>query len=307
MTSDTPNGHRPDDTVDLNAEVAELAGELSEAKTASRRKKIASQLPALASRTKSWRGLQSGGQAAWKGLQSGGGAAARRMRPARDAAARGGQAGSGVARKSVRASRSRAWHGLRASGEWLAGQVMEMAPKVPIRSISTLRAQYPGRETEELADLLITSAARASAGVGAAIGVAAAVPFVPTAPVELTVETLALVAIELKLIAELHEVYGMAVPGPATERMIAYVGAWTNRRGVSITGGGLALVMGSQLRRKLQRRLLAKAGQSTLSLAPLLTGAAAGAMIDHRETRRLGTLVRNDLRKRGTERAALAE
>ena len=197
--------------------------------------------------------------------------------------------------------------GVHASGEWLTGQVLEMAPKVPIRNISTLRAQYPGLDSEELASQLITGAARASAGVGAAVGVASAVPFLPTAPVELAVETLALVAIELKLIAELHEVYGMPVPGSAPERMIAYVGAWTNRRGVRITSGGLALVMGSQLRRKLERRLIARAGKSTLSLAPLLTGAVAGAMIDHRETRRLGALVRDDLRKRGTERPAIVE
>ena len=77
------------------------------------------------------------------------------------------------------------------------------------------RQQHPGLDTEQLADTLIAGAARASAGVGAAVGAAAAVPFIPTVPVELGVETLALVAIELKLIAELHEVYGMPAPGSA--------------------------------------------------------------------------------------------
>ena len=271
----------------LTTEVAELAGEITEAKTRSRRKKLASQVPALATRSRgrSLRALQASRQAASKGLQTGSGAATRRLRPVSNAATRG----------------------MRATGEWLTGQVLEMAPKVPIRSLSTLQAQYPGRDTEDLASQLISGAARASAGVGAAVGVAAAVPFLPTAPVELTVETLALVAIELKLIAELHEVYGVSVPGSAPERMIAYVGAWTNRRGVRITSGGLALVLGSQLRRKLERRLIARAGKSTLSLAPLLTGSVAGAMIDHRETRRLGTLVRDDLRKRGKELTAIAE
>jgi hypothetical protein len=56
--------------------------------------------------------------------------------------------------------------------------------------------------------------------------------------------------------------------------------------------------VGSPVRRQLERRLLAKAGQSAFSLAPLLTGVAAGALIDHHETRRLGHAVRNDLRKR---------
>ncbi|MGO8959880.1 MAG: hypothetical protein ACLQFR_21295 [Streptosporangiaceae bacterium] len=286
------NGLQQLSDAELTTQVAELAGEITEAKTPSRRKKLASQIPVLASRTRqgSLRGLRSGRQAARKGLQSGSGAAARRLRPA-----------GGAAVRRLGPAREAATRGVRATGEWLAGQVLEMAPKVPIRSLPTLQAQYPGRDTEELARQLISGAARASAGIGAAVGVAAAVPFLPTAPVELTVETLALVAIELKLIAELHEVYGMPVPGSAPQRMMAYVGAWANRRGVRITSGGLALVMGSQLRRKLERRLIATAGKSTLSLAPLLTGSVAGAMIDHRETRRLGTLVRDDLRKRAHE------
>ena len=84
--------------------------------------------------------------------------------------------------------------------------------------------------------------------------------------------------------------------------MSAYVGAWAERRGVRITSSGLALAVGSPLRRKLERRLVAKAGQSALALAPLLAGAVAGSLVDHRETRRLGNLVRDDLRKRAAQR-----
>jgi len=229
-------------------EVAELAGELTEAEDESRRRRLARQIAGLAGRT---------GQAT-----------------------------------------RHTWRGLHASSRWLTGQALAMAPKVPIRNYDKLHQQYPGLQNEQLADRLIASAARASAGVGVAIGAAAAVPFVPTASVELGVETLALVAIELKLIAELHEVYQMPAPGNAGQRMMAYTGAWAERRGVQVTGSGLALAVGSPLRRKLERRLLAKAGKSALALAPLLSGAVAGALIDHHETRRLGTLVRNDLRVR---------
>ena len=81
--------------------------------------------------------------------------------------------------------------------------------------------------------------------------------------------------------------------------------SWANRRGVRITSGGVALAMGSPLRRQLERRLIAKASRSALSLAPLLTGAAAGALLNRRETRRLGNQVRDDLRKRATEGAAI--
>jgi hypothetical protein len=287
--------------------VAELAGELSEAEDISRRKRLARQIPRLAGR----RGhatahrLQSGRDAAWQRMQSGTGTVAQRVRPTTDAVGQRVRSGSAVTARRAQAGGSATMRGLRAGGHWLADQVIEMAPKVPIRSIATLRAQYPGLPTERLADQLIAGAAKASAGVGVAVGVAAAVPFIPTAPVELGVETLALVAIELKLIAELHEVYGMPAPGSAAQRMLAYTGAWAERRGIRITTGGLALAIGSPLRRKLERRLLAKATKSTLSLAPLLAGAAAGAAIDHHETRRLGTLVRDDLRKRSGEAAAI--
>jgi hypothetical protein len=289
MSSGNPADNRPDSNGQLPEQVAELAGKLSEAQDESRRKRLARQIPELASRSSqaTRRGFRSGRDAAWQGVQSGTVAAARRVRPATVVAQRGAQAGGSAALRT-----------LRASGQWLSGQVLEMAPKVPIRNLATLQAQHPGLDTEQLADALIAGAARASGGVGAAVGAAAAVPFIPTVPLELGVETMALVAIELKLIAELHEVYGMPAPGSTPQRMIAYVGSWAERRGVRITSGGLALAVGSPLRRQLERRLLKRAGQSALALAPFLTGAAAGALIDHRETRRLGNLVREDLRKR---------
>jgi hypothetical protein len=281
MTSGSGNGHRPDPTGVVPQEVAELAAQLTEAQSPSRRKRVARQITGLANRS---------GQASWRGVQSGGQTSARGLR-------RGGQT---------------AWTGLQAGGQLagrrmqrlarrLTGQMLEMAPKIPVRNIATLRAQYPGRETEELADALIDNAARASAGFGAAVGAATALPFVPTVPVELGVETLALVAVELKLIAELHEVYGMPAPGNRAQRMLAYVLSWADRSGVRVTSSGLAIVVGSPLWRKLERRLVAKAGQSALSLAPLLAGAMAGAMVNHRETRKLGNQIRQDLRKRASD------
>ncbi len=319
-----PEDGRPPEITpeELTDRVAELAAGLSEADSKPLRHRLARQIPQLASRTSratrrslqsggvaAWQGLQSGRNVAWQGLQSGrdrGGQAARKggeaARRGGEAARRGGEAarrGGGVAWRGVQVGGSATWQGLRVGGQWLAAEAMDMAPKVPIRGITTLQEQYPGLGSEELADRLIKTAARASAGVGAAVGTAAATPFVPTLPVELAVETLGLVAIELKLVAELHEVYGMPAPGSRTDRMLAYLGAWANRRGIRITTGeGLALAVGSPLRRKLERRLVAKAGQSTLSLAPLLAGAAAGSIVDHHETRKLGLQVREDLRKR---------
>jgi hypothetical protein len=260
----SPSGNKAEPNVQLiPQEVAELAGQLSEAEDESRRRRLARQIAGLPGRT---------GHVTRRSFHVG---------------RRGAQAGGSATVRS-----------LRATGQWLTAQTLAMAPKVPIRNSATLRKQYPGLQTEQLADRLIAGAARASAGVGAAVGATAAVPFIPTAPLELGVETLALVAIELKLIAELHEVYEMPVPGSAAQRMLAYTGAWAERRGVQVTSTGFALAVGSPLRRRLERRLLAKAGESALALAPLLTGAVAGALIDHHETRKLGSLVRDDLRRR---------
>jgi hypothetical protein len=186
---------------------------------------------------------------------------------------------------------------VQSGGRWLTSQVLAMAPRLPVRDQQTLRAQFPGLNSEELADALILGAGRAASAVGAATGMAMVLPL-PAAPVEVAVETLALVGIEIKLVAELHEAYGMRAPGSAPERMLAYVAAWAHRRGVALGPAGVVLVVGSPLRRRLQRRLLGRAGRSAISLGPLFSGAAAGALLNRHETRRLGTDVRDDLRRR---------
>jgi hypothetical protein len=189
-------------------------------------------------------------------------------------------------------------HSMSAGSRWLSTQVLTMAPRLPVRDLATLRGQFPDQTPDQLAESLIEGAARASATVGMATGAWAVLPFVPAAGVEITTETLAVVGIEIKLVAELHEVYGQAVPGNVVERMTAYVGAWARRRGVAFAPGGLVLAAGSPLARQLQRRLAAKASRSVFSLGPLLTGVAAGGLINRRETRKLGRILSDDLRKR---------
>jgi hypothetical protein len=230
----------------LPGEVAELVGELSEAASPSRRRKLT-------------------------------------------------EAVTRLARRSGRATR----YGVLSATRWLTAQVLAMAPRLPVRDQQTLRAQFPELSPEELADVLIQGSTRAAAAVGAAAGAAMVLPL-PAAPVEIAVETLALVGIEIKLVAELHEVYGMRAPGSTAERMLSYVAAWAHRRGVSLVPGGLALAIGSPLRRRLQRRLLARAGRSALSFGPLFTGAVVGAAFNRRETSRLGSDVRDDLRRRSS-------
>jgi hypothetical protein len=214
--------------------------------------------------------------------------------------------GTGLARRSAEAGK---WLAGRGSGmvgwaprsagrglRWLAHEVIVLAPRLPVRDQERLRAQFPGKSPDDVADALIEGAARASAAVGATIGVWSVLPIAPAFPAEIVTETLTLVGIEIKLIAELHEVYGMRPPGDRASRMTSYVGAWANRRGVALTPGGVVVAAGP-LARRLQRRLAGRAGRSAVSLGPLLTGAAVGAILNRRETRRLGHEIRDDLRK----------
>jgi hypothetical protein len=219
-----------------------------------------------------------------------------RHTPGTGLARRGAESGKRLAGRSSGmvgwAPRS-AGRGLR----WLAHEVIVLAPRLPVRDQEKLRAQFPGQSPDDVAEALIEAAARASAAVGATIGVWSVLPIAPAFPAELVTETLTLVGIEIKLIAELHEVYGMRPPGDLASRMTSYVGAWANRRGVALGPGGVVLAFGSPLARRLQRRLAVRAGRSAVSLGPLLTGAAAGAILNRRETRRLGHEIRDDLRK----------
>jgi hypothetical protein len=184
---------------------------------------------------------------------------------------------------------------------WLADQVVAMAPRLRVRDQVALQAQFPGKSPDEIADALVEGAARAAAAAGGATGLASALPVLPAFPAEIVAETLVLVGIELKLVAELHEAYGSPAPGKFTERMSAYVAAWSHRRGVFMIEGGLIFAAGSPLARLLRRRLVGSAGRSAFSLGPMLTGAAAGALFNRRETRKLGREIQRDLRRRAIQ------
>ncbi len=202
--------------------------------------------------------------------------------------------GARAAGRGTRVVRRRAGSG---SG-WLLGQVVAMAPRLRVRDQTALQAQFRGMSADEIADVLIEGAAHAAAAAGAGAGLVAVLPVLPAFPAEVAAETLLVVGIELKLVAELHEAYGIQAPGNFAERMSAYLAAWAHRRGVFMIEGGLILAAGSPLARLLRRRLIARAGRSAVSLGPLLTGAAVGAMFNSRETRKLGRDIRRDLRRR---------
>jgi hypothetical protein len=186
-----------------------------------------------------------------------------------------------------------------------AARVMAMAQRLRPRNLSELRAQYPGLGTEELASVLIDEAARSSASVGAAVGTWSVLPLFPLLPAEVTAEVLAAVGIEIKLVAELHEVYGRPAPGGPAEQMTAYAAAWGSRRAVDTGPGGVNAA--SPHPGRLLRRLAFRALKTVMSFGPLFLGALFGARMNGKETRRVGRKVRKDLRRRGGAPPARAE
>jgi hypothetical protein len=190
------------------------------------------------------------------------------------------------------------------SGRWLSDTVTEIAPHLPVRDLLTLREHHGGLSGDELADALVTTASRATAAIGAAGGALAAAemaapPTLLAAPVQLAAETLAVVAVELKLVAELHVVYGRAPVGTRSQVATAYLMSWAGKRGIDLRGGGpsLSTVLGTAARQQLRSRLVRRLGRNVTTLAPFLAGAVAGAELNRRETRSLGEKLLTDLRR----------
>lgn len=196
---------------------------------------------------------------------------------------------------------------------WITETVLRAAPHIPIRDLETLRAHHPGLDGEALAERLVRNASRVTATVGAAGGGLSALewtapPALLSAPVLLSAETVAVVAVELKLLGELHEVYRLPLGGSAPQRASALVSAWAGRRGVSLTaaGRGLSASLGMAARRELRDRLLRRFGRNLTTLGPLLTGAAVGAELNRRATRSVGNDFRRDLRRLAAGQGASA-
>jgi hypothetical protein len=190
----------------------------------------------------------------------------------------------------------------RAALRWVADTLTDIAPYIPVRDLETLRRHHGGLDGDALAERLIRNAARSTAAVGAAGGGVAAIewaaaPTLLSAPVLLAAETVAVVAVEVKLIGELHEVYRRPIPGTGSQRAVALLQAWAGRRGITplAPGVGMAAVLGTAARRELRDRLLRRFGRNLTTLGPLLTGAAVAGYLNRRATRALGEQVRRAL------------
>lgn len=218
-----------------------------------------------------------------------------------------------AARRRAAAFRDRAGQGVRNGGAraraalaHLADRIIDLAPRVPVRDLATLRAQFLGLGPEELADRLVAGAAKGTATVGAGIGAAAMLPVPPAMPTELAAEITGVAAIELKLIAELHEVYGVRPPGGLAQRSTAYLNSWSGERGVDVTKPStLGSAMNSPMKRQLRQQIMKRMVRDLPNLMPFMVGAAVGAVMNRRDTRKLAARIRTDLRKHQVAWSAL--
>ncbi|MDQ1438717.1 MAG: hypothetical protein QOK43_2346 [Acidimicrobiaceae bacterium] len=194
-----------------------------------------------------------------------------------------------------------------ASGKWLTEWVVDNAPRIPVRDAATLSSHHDGLTGDALGQALIQAASRTTAAVGAAVGALAGVEeLAPPAwlaiPFELVVETAAVAVVELKLVAELHEVYGHGIQGRARDKGLLIVQAWAERRGITpataaTDGGKLSTkAVREEVVRMARRRLVRRAGRNLSSLVPMFVGALAGAEANRRATRSVGQAVAADLR-----------
>ncbi|MEV0636506.1 hypothetical protein AB0I77_16365 [Streptomyces sp. NPDC050619] len=198
------------------------------------------------------------------------------------------------AREGARKSGSRARAGL----AYLADRIIDIAPRIPVRDLATLRRHFPGLGPEELADKLVLGASSATATVGAGIGAAAMMPVPPAMPTELAAEVTGVAAIELKLIAELHEVYGVRPPGNLKERSTAYLNSWSGERGIDVgKPSTVSAAMNSHMKHQLRQQIMKRMVRNLPNLMPFMVGAAVGAVMNRRDTRKLAERIRADLRK----------
>lgn len=214
----------------------------------------------------------------------------------------------GALSEVLKASARMGGSGARAGLAYLADRIIDIAPRIPVRDLATLRGQFPGLEPEEIADKLVAGAANASSTVGAGIGAAAMLPVPPAMPTELAAEITGIAVIELKLIAELYEVYGVRPPGNLKQRSTAYLSSWSGERGIDVARPStINAALGSQMKRELRQQIMKRVVRNLPNLMPFMVGAAVGAVMNRRDTKHLAERIRKDLRRLQVPWEALPE
>jgi hypothetical protein len=209
----------------------------------------------------------------------------------------------GALAAAIGASARAAGAGAVLTGRWLGDVLIELAPRLAIRDRASLHRRYPSRTDDEIAAALVAAAVRSTGAIGAAGGAVAALawtapPTLISAPVQIAAETLAVAAVEIKLLAELHELYRVVPAGGRAQRGASYVLAWARRRGVDpLEPTAMRTVLGVTARREVGHRVARRARLNLATLGPVMAGAMAGMVVNRRETTRLAEHVLADLRR----------
>lgn len=217
----------------------------------------------------------------------------------------GGEAGADERRRAqiaaLAASARRAGRGAVASGRWLAETVLDVAPRLPVRDAETLSAHHGGRTGDALARSVVRAAGRVSGGIAAATGGLVTAQEVSLAgmvlvPFELAAATALVVATEVKLVAELHQLAGRPLPGGPRRATEAAIASWMSGR--AAPGGGADVrgdALGPAGRRRLRALLRRRFTRNLSALGPAFTGAVAAGYLNRRATVAVGTRVARDL------------
>ena len=190
------------------------------------------------------------------------------------------------------------------SGRWLVDTIIEMAPHLPIRDAATLSEHHGGLTGARLARSMVKASGKTSAAIGGAAGgvmtfqelsVAGALAI----PFELAAETALVILVELKLVAELHNIAGRPLPGGPREWPAAALRSWLSGRGISPTGVVASPERGDLLSRGTRTRLAAQVRRrftrNLATVGPLMTGAAIAAWLNRRATVAVGRSLVDDL------------
>lgn len=178
----------------------------------------------------------------------------------------------------------------------------DLAPRIPVRDLETLSAHHRGLQGEALADALVETAATTAGALGAAGGAAAARTALRRNPIvlatQMLAEPLAVAAVEIKLLAELHEVYDVPVPGSGAARARHFAAAWASARGINpLEPSAAPMSLGSGLKGQLGARLATRLSSRFVRTGPLLAGAAAGGLVNGKGTRDFAATARVELRR----------
>lgn len=178
--------------------------------------------------------------------------------------------------------------------------VTRVANKVTQRELATLERIH-GCSGRALSRALIARAIRDSGVVGGIGGVVGSSqwfspPTLLALPAEVVTEAAVTALIEIRLVADLHTVHGIALPVDDRARAVALLQSWAQRRGIKTTSlTSLPRSLSAAGRRSIQQRLLMRAVRNLGSFVPMFVGALIGASVNRRETRSLGEAIERDL------------